>query len=241
MCACVRVRVLPGTNVCVLLQRRVPLRHVRDADDRAGNSRGGQVLHPLQAGPVRRAGLHLRTPEVSTPPPRSSGRRPVPVPLVEVNTRPFADTRTTRSQWETDSGPGGTRREGPPPSPPPGLWRRRSRRRRSPSPAFSRSERGNGAAPPPLRVCSGRFTGCSDEESVSRLSVPDSPAEEKRRWRPPCPSPARPGRSLPTQRPFPPTCSSAGRAAQRCFNAHPHSRCCVSGHTLTPISLLLPV
>lgn len=116
---------------------------------------------------------------MSTPPPRSSGRRPVPVPSVEVNTRPFADTRTTRSRWETDSGPGGTRREGPPPSPPPGLWRRRSRRRRSPSPAFSRSERGNGAAPPPLRVCSGRFAGCSDEESCLPSFRPRLPSRRK--------------------------------------------------------------
>lgn len=56
------------------------------------------------------------------------------------------DTRTTRSQWEMDLGPGGTRREGRPPSPPPGLWRRRSQKRRSPFPAFSQLERGSSAA-----------------------------------------------------------------------------------------------
>lgn len=53
-----------------------------------------------------------------------------------------SDTRTTRSQWETLSDPGGILREGPPPSPPPGLWRKRSPERRSPSQVFSQLERG---------------------------------------------------------------------------------------------------
>lgn len=135
--------------VCSLSQCRVPLRDVRDAGDRAGNSCGSQVLHSVQTGPVWRAGLHLRTSKVSLAPPRLQS------PLVyrphsgflfwEINIGifwMFLGTRTTRSQWEMGSDPGGTPREGPPPSPPPGLWRRRNLKRRSPSPVFSPLGRG---------------------------------------------------------------------------------------------------
>lgn len=51
-------------SVCFLLQLRVSLCDGRDAADRAGNPRRGQVVLALQTGPVRRAGLHLRTPKV---------------------------------------------------------------------------------------------------------------------------------------------------------------------------------
>lgn len=140
----------------------------------------------------------------------------------------FLGTRTTHSQWETGSDPGGTLREGPPPSPPPGLWRRRSLKRRSPSPVFSPLGRGiyfdAHISLLRLKMALGLLstydvwwvTQLLFCFSVSGL-IPDFPAEEKQRCQLLSQSQVRPDRSLQMQRPFPQTCFLVGRAVQRCI------------------------
>lgn len=139
----------------------------------------------------------------------------------------FLGTRTTRSQWEMGSDPGGTPREGPPPSPPRGLWRRRSLKRRSPSPVFSPLERGIyfDAHISLLRPKMALSLSVHDVWWVTQLRfcfslsglIPDFLAEEKQRCQLLSQSQVRPERSLQMQRPFPQTCFLVGRAVQRCI------------------------
>lgn len=212
------VSVPPGTNVCVPLQRRVPLRHVRDAGDRAGNPCGGQVLHPFQAGPVRRAGLHLRTPEVSPTPPAAHVVARFLLVWADVMTWLFSQIQgqpvhSGRWIWVQvghggrdgllhlllGSGEGGAERGGH---------------------HFQHSANWREVAVPPVTGRFRMFHRIFTRGTHLLSSLPDFPAEGKRRCPSPCPNRTRPGRSSQTRRPFPRTCFSAGRATRRCSNAH---------------------
>lgn len=67
-CICVMFGSSLNYCVCFLLQRCVSLSDVRDAGDRAGNSRRSKVLLSIQTGHVWWAGFHLWTPKVRMTP-----------------------------------------------------------------------------------------------------------------------------------------------------------------------------